>query len=239
MANELIEVPTANKSAFRNKNYITISQKNTFDYYRNFLYLNGYPPKIAEVGKFFGKSPGEIKYHYIQLSLAGLLQFDPENEKEPTLTDFTAGMCRVPFKGEITTSDISKTRESLVNFFDLINTPDFFAYRIMADMKFPYYKIGDYIIVCHNTKYADNANLLFLYEDKPLIGRWVRRAHDAIVTNFADGKEIVTNEINIIGEIVGSIRMEIPIEKMFLKGRIKILHDGENPDDVLRHLENQ
>lgn len=225
-AEDRVPVENNSKSPYYQKQYITKKDKAVYDFFRNCTYLNGTPPSKQDVAKYFGVGTNAITLSYNNLVQAGLLLHDPTSSTaEPRLPDYAAGMCRVQFKGELTRTGIKPTKESLVNFYDLINTANFATYRIMIDMQIPYYKVGDYLIVSTASEYKDDVVLLCMDETYPMICRYHRRTHDCLLTNYVDGAELRVSELVIIGEIVGSIRCELPIEKMYLRNRVQVLEN--------------
>lgn len=221
------KIPVENKSndPYLTKDYITRKDKEVYDYFRNFLYLNGHAPRKTDVCKYFDMQSDSLVRAYISLTAAGLMIFELGGKEEPRLTEFMAGMCRVPFKGEVSDGGINLTNESLVNFYDLVNTSDFVTYRLMFDLKLPYYKVGDYLILSKSRNYENDVVLLCYRDSKPAICRYYRRTHDCILIDYGSGETLRETELTIIGEIVGSIRMELPFEKLFLKSRIKVLEE--------------
>lgn len=220
-------IPVENNSTnpYFQKQYITKRDKSIYDFFRNYTYLNGYSPSKKEVAAYFGTTEILVSISYSSLVQAGLLLHEPTSRAEPRLPDYASGMCRVQFKGEVTKNGIKPTKESLVNFYDLINSVYFVAYRLMVDLTIPYYKVGDYLIVSTASEYKDDVVLLCLDDDRPMICRYNRRTHDCLLTNYVDGSELRTHELTIVGEIVGSIRCELPIEKMYLRNRIQVIEN--------------
>jgi len=219
---EMIPVENKSEDPYLQKQYITKRDKEIYDYFRNFLYLNGYVPKKSEVCKYFDINTDSLIRSYVSLTVAGLFIYELGGKEEPRLTEFMAGMCRVPFKGEVSKGGINLTKETMTNFYDLVNTPDFITYRLMFDLKLPYYKVGDYLILSKSRDYDNDVVLLCYRGDKPMICRYHRRTHDCILLDYGTGETIRETELTTIGEIVGSIRMELPYEKLFLKSRVKV-----------------
>lgn len=222
---ERIPIENKSKNIYYQKQYITLRDKNIYDYFRNYTYLNGVSPKRKDVAAYFGVGQASIAVAYASLVEAGLLLHNTTTLEDPRLPDYSGGMCRVPFKGEIKPTGIKKTKETLVNFYDLVNTVNFSTYRIMIDLKIPYYKLGDYLIISTSDEYADDIVVLCIDNDKPMVCRYRRRTHDCVLTNYVDGLELVVNDLTIVGEIVGSIRCELPIEKMYLRNRIQVIDE--------------
>lgn len=213
---------------------ITYTQKRLYDFLRNYAYLNGEMAGSGEVNRFLGeRHKAGFQSDMVALELAGLVIRDMDTNKW-VLAGFTAGLCRVPFLGELHTGGVLQTTEKVCNFFDLVNTPYYNCYRVMRDFKYKDCKLGDYIIVSTDTTVPDESVVLFVVPETglPNIGRYSTRTHGCLVLDHTTLLYKHYPTIQILGEVVGVIRLETPIDRVFTKSRIKVLGDTDNQSEV-------
>lgn len=202
---------------------ITSSQKALYDFIRGWAYLNSEMPSAKDIFNFLGeKTIKNLQKELEALEFAGLLKYNTERRRW-TLVGSTLGMCRVRFGGEIWPDGLRQTKEEVCNFFDLVNTETFTCFRLLTDLKFKDYKLGDYLIVSKLYNYRHEIPILYTQDDLYRIGNLTKRTHDTVIQDHASGRFELAKIDNTIGEVVGVIRLETSIDRIFTKSRVKVV----------------
>ncbi|MCH5156900.1 MAG: transcriptional repressor LexA [Clostridiales bacterium] len=187
-----------------------------YDYIKNFIDDNGYPPSVREIGeKFTIKSTSTVHYYLEKLRNQGLISQDANKKRAFTVTQTRSQSNYVPLVGNVSAGKGILAIENVEGEFplpqDIFMGKDLFMLRVEGEsMINAGISDGDFVIV-HSQNSADiNEIVVALWQDKATIKRLRATTPNLVLhpENSEMDDIIITPDENptIIGKVIGCIK---------------------------------
>ena len=191
---------------------LTPRQREIYEFVKDNIMNRGYGPTVREIGDEFGiKSPNGVMCHLKALEKKGLITREPNLSRAIQLADKPQRKTAVDIRGQF--GQGSKLKEikdnEQIDFMDLLGCGDHFCYRAADDSMAEENVVkGDYLLCRMQQFYRDGDRVIATIESKET--HYKRFFQDGnrirLESICAPKKAIFTNNINILGMVIGVIR---------------------------------
>lgn len=193
---------------------LTPRQREIYEFVKENIMNRGYGPTVREIGDEFGiKSPNGVMCHLKALEKKGLITREPNLSRAIQLADKPQRKTAVDLRGQFgqgTRLKENKDKDTeQVDFMDLLGSGDHFCYRASDDSMAEDNIIkGDYLLCRMQQFYRDGDRVIAVIENKETHYKRFFQDGNRIRLESISGpkKSIFTNNINILGMVIGVIR---------------------------------
>lgn len=202
----------------KDKKEMTKLQEQIFEYLKEFILENDYPPSIREIAKVMGlNSPSSAQFQLNKLIEMGYISRDPNSPRSIMINDEMFNFRRrrninVPVLKNYQNNEVMFKDENVIDFFpfpeDVIGSDDHFMITLIGSyMKNIAMLNGDKLLI-KKQETADNADIVMAYvKDRIVIRRLFKENNGyKLITENGSGELIFAERIKIIGKVVGVIR---------------------------------
>ena len=191
---------------------LTPRQREIYEFVKDNIMNRGYGPTVREIGDEFGiKSPNGVMCHLKALEKKGLITREPNLSRAIQLADKPQRKTAVELRGQFgqgTKLEENQDNEQM-DFMDLLGSGDHFLYRAADDSMIEENIIkGDYLLCRMQQFYRDGDRVIAVIENKET--HYKRFFQDGnrirLETISAPKKATYTNNVNILGMVIGVIR---------------------------------
>ena len=187
-----------------------------YNYIRDFVDDNGFPPSVREIAEKFNiKSTSTVHYYLEKLRNRGMISQDANKKRAFTVLQTRSPSTFVPLVGNVSAGKGILAVENIEGEFplprDIFTGNDLFMLRVEGDsMTEAGISDGDYVIV-HSQSTADIGEIVVaMWQDKATVKR-LRATEPSLVLhpeNSAMEDIVIDPEDNpsIIGKVVGCIK---------------------------------
>jgi repressor LexA len=191
---------------------LTPRQREIYEFVKDNIMNRGYGPTVREIGDEFGiKSPNGVMCHLKALEKKGLITREPNLSRAIQLSDKPQRKTAVDLRGQF--GQAGKLKENKdseqVDFMDLLGSGDHFCYRAGDDsMAEENIVKGDFLICRMQQFYRDGDRVIAVTENKEThYKRFFQDGNRIRLESITSPKKaIFTNNVNILGMVVGIIR---------------------------------
>ncbi len=191
---------------------LTPRQREIYEFVKGNIMNRGYGPTVREIGEEFDiKSPNGVMCHLKALEKKGLITRKPNLSRAIQLSDKPQRKTAVNLRGQFgqgTRLKENKDREQ-IDFMDLLGSGDHFLYRAADDSMVEEHIIkGDYLLCRMQQFYRDGDRVIAVIENKETHYKKFFQDGNRIrlETISPPKKAIYTNNVNILGMVIGVIR---------------------------------
>lgn len=208
---------------------LTKKQKQIFDFIKNYINENGYPPSVRDIGEGLDlSSPATVHAHINNLVKLGYLNKgdlkkraisinekyrDIPEDKEIYTKENGVDYLEVPVIGQVAAGQPILAVENIERTFplpmDFAKNKDVFMLRVKGDSMI---NIGiyenDYVIVKRDD-FANNGDVIVaLVDDSATVKTFYKEnGHFRLQPENDSMEPIIVNELKVLGKVVGLIRM--------------------------------
>lgn len=208
---------------------LTKKQKQIFDFIKNYINENGYPPSVRDIGEGLElSSPATVHAHINNLVKLGYLNKgdlkkraisinekyrDIPEDKEIYTKENGVDYLEVPVIGQVAAGQPILAVENIERTFplpmDFAKNKDVFMLRVKGDSMI---NIGiyenDYVIVKRDD-FANNGDVIVaLVDDSATVKTFYKEnGHFRLQPENDSMEPIIVNELKVLGKVVGLIRM--------------------------------
>ncbi len=198
---------------------LTKRQQEIFDFIKQYLDVNGYPPTVRDIGKAVGlASSSTVHAHLSNLEKIGLLRRDPSKPRAIELLDRAAASVRslvrpgLPLVGQVAAGQPLLAEE---NIEDYIATPAIaggdegeYLLRVRGEsMKNAGILDGDLVVVRPQDTAADGDIVVALVGEEATVKRFFQEPdHVRLQPENETMQPIRSRDVRILGRVVGLMR---------------------------------
>ncbi|MGI5849312.1 MAG: transcriptional repressor LexA [Christensenellales bacterium] len=192
-------------------------QNDVYQFIKNYISENGYAPCVRDICSALNlKSTSTAHAHLTKLERKGYISRDPAKPRTITILaegDTKERMLRVPVVGRVAAgvpiTAIENIDEYLSLPYSLLGSDDVFILNVRGDSMIDAGIFNNDRIIAQKQNYAQNGDIVVaLLDDEATVKRFFREGDrvrlQAENENFAP---IYTNNINILGKVIGLLRM--------------------------------
>ena len=212
---------TARSAELANKPALTDTQRQIFDYIRDYIEKNGYPPAIRDIGDAFEiKSPNGVMCHLRALKKKGYIERDEKNENRSgraraiTIPGVTTGGFSLPLLGIVSagkTIEAAEQNERL-EVKELFHGDNLYVLKVRGtSMIESQIADGDFVIIKRQES-ADNGEKVVAMVDRAMtLKKFFRRKdHIRLEPCNSNMESIIVDpakeNVSVLGVLVGVIR---------------------------------
>lgn len=192
---------------------LTRKQQQVYDYIREQISTNGYPPAVRDIATHFGiSSPNGVMCHLKALSKKGYIKRDKEkargiqllheNENSPT---------GIPMHGRVAAGVLQEAVEQTetIDFGEMFQHPDYFSLEVTGDsMIEAHIEDGDYVVV-RKQKTAEKGQMTVVRTEdgEATLKYWHPEANRVrLQPANASMRPIYVTNAEVLGVVVGVVR---------------------------------
>jgi repressor LexA len=191
---------------------LTPRQREIYEFVKDNIMNRGYGPTVREIGDEFGiKSPNGVMCHLKALEKKGLISREANLSRAIQLCDKPQRKTAVDLRGQF--GQATRLRENKdneqIDFMDLLGSGDHFCYRATDDsMTEENIVKGDFLLCRMQQFYRDGDRVLAVTENKETHYKRFYQDGNRIRLDSvaAPKKSIYTNDVHILGMVIGIIR---------------------------------
>lgn len=219
-----------------NNGRITPKQQEILDFMKARILEKGYPPSVREICEAVNlKSTSSVHAHLETLEKNGYIRRDPakpraieimdtafnQTMKEPFLSkdtsesEYTRELVNVPMVGTVAAGEPLLAVENVTDYFpvpvDMLPNADTFMLRVKGDsmINMGIYE-GDQLIVERKNTASNGEVIVALVDDSATVKRFYKEnGHYRLQPENDDMDPIIVDHCEIIGKVIGLIRMNI------------------------------
>ena len=195
---------------------LTKRQTEIFEFIKDHLGKQGYPPTVREIGKAVGlHSPSTVHAHLTKLESAGLLRRDPTKPRAiELLVDKAKRVMRrgFPLVGHVAAGEPILAEENVEEYVELPATiggeRGDYVLRVRGDsMRDAAILDGDYVVVRPAEDADDGEIVVALLDDEATVKRFYRESDCVrLQPENPDHEPIRTTDAQLLGRVVGVFR---------------------------------
>lgn len=207
---------------------LTKKQQQVFDFIKEYIDCNGYPPSVRDIGEGLNlSSPATVHAHINNLVELGYLKKDGLKKRtlsiadkfreEPEIYEGTKengiDYLEVPVIGQVAAGQPILAVENIERTFplpmDFAKNKDIFMLRVKGDsmINIGIYE-GDYVIVRREDTASNGEIIVALVDDSATVKRFYKENGYFRLQPENDYMDpIIVNELKVLGKVVGLIRM--------------------------------
>lgn len=192
---------------------LTPRQREIYEFVKENIMNRGYGPTVREIGNEFGiKSPNGVMCHLKALEKKGLIAREANLSRAIQLVDKPQRKTALDYRGQF--GQASRLRDNKegaeqVDFIDVLGSGDHFCYRAADDsMNDDGILKGDYLVCRMQQFYRDGDRVIAVTENKEThYKRFFQDGNRIRLESTTNAKKsIYTNNVNILGMVIGLIR---------------------------------
>ncbi|MBD3182559.1 transcriptional repressor LexA [Candidatus Poribacteria bacterium] len=196
---------------------LTKRQKQVLDFIVDHIQNSGYPPTVREVANELGISSKGAYDHLTAIEKKGYIKRDPAKPRAIELMDFVANringpLIEIPVVGKVAAGEPLLANQNIERTIslskDLVRTENPFALRVKGDSMINAGILeGDFVIV-KQQKNADQGDIVVaLIGEEATVKRFFKeKDHIKLQPENTTMEPIITNNVNIMGKVVGLFR---------------------------------
>ncbi|HOG39534.1 MAG TPA: transcriptional repressor LexA [Syntrophorhabdaceae bacterium] len=197
---------------------LTETQKRIFEFLKDYVKKQGYPPTVREIGAHFHILWPAARNHLKSLEKKGVININPAISRGIEIKGFkTAGEHTVPVAGRIRAGDpilaIEEIETHIVVDPALFPAKDTFSLRVVGDsMKDAGILDGDYVIVKQQSTVEHGDIGIILIGNEATVKRVLFRQGKVILkpeNNSMEPREYSVDDVTIAGKVIGLIRNKV------------------------------
>lgn len=191
---------------------LTPRQREIFEFVKDGIMNRGYGPTVREIGDEFGiKSPNGVMCHLKALEKKGLITREPNLSRAIQLADKPQRKTALDIRGQFGQGTRLKEikDEEQIDFMDVLGSGDHYCYRATDDSMAEDNIIkGDFLICRMQQFYRDGDRVIAVIENKEThYKRFFQDGNRIRLESISSPKKaIFTNNLNILGMVIGVIR---------------------------------
>lgn len=191
---------------------ITQKQLRVYDYIRDFIATEGYPPTVREIGTGVGlNSPATVKHHLDKLVELGFITVAEGKTRAIALIDQEKAENMVPLLGHVAAGAPILANEHIEDYipFDTGgHNEEFFALRVRGESMLRAGILPDDCVVVHQQEQANNGEIVVaLLEDEATVKTLSRRNGKTWLNPENDAYDPIDGtNARILGKVVAVIR---------------------------------
>lgn len=200
------------------KKEMTKLQEQIYEFLKEAILENGYPPSVREIAKFVGfNSPSSAQSQLNKLIEMGYITRDPNSPRSILINDESFNLSRrivinVPILKDAIDINNIFADENIVDFLpfpeDVIGSDEYFIVVIHGeDMKNAAILDGDKLLI-HKQETAESEDIVIVYVDNIIMIRRLIKENNGykLVAENESVKPIFVERLRIIGKVVGVLR---------------------------------
>jgi len=192
--------------------HLTPRQREIYEFVKDNIMNRGYGPTVREIGDEFGiKSPNGVMCHLRALEKKGLITREPNLSRAIQLSDKPQRKTAVDLRGQFgqgTRLRENKDNEQ-IDFMDLLGSGDHFLYRAADDSMVDEHIVkGDFLLCRMQQFYRDGDRVIAVIDNKEThYKKFFQDGNRVRLESISTPKKSTcTNNINILGMVIGVIR---------------------------------
>jgi repressor LexA len=198
-----------------NEKPLTAKQQKIFDYIRNHIEGQGYPPTIRDICRAFGiKSPNGVMCHLRALQEKGRIERNEKLSRGITIAGVTAGGFSLPLAGLVAAGKAieAEPTEDRLEIRELFQGDGIFALKVRGQSMIEnQIADGDFVIIRRQQDADNGARVVAMVDKAMTLKKFYRRksgielvpANGTMTPIFVDPSR---QDINILGVLIGVIR---------------------------------
>jgi repressor LexA len=205
----------------KKKPALTSQQQRIYDYIRNYIQQNGYPPAIRDIGTAFGiASPNGVMCHLRALQKKGYILRDEKNEERGgraraiTIPGVTSGGFSLPLLGVVAAGKTIEAveQDDRLEMKDLFGADGLYVLKVRGtSMIESQIADGDFVII-KKQETADNGEKVVAMVDKAMTLKKFYKRRDQIRLEPCNSTmdpilvDPAQENVSVLGVLVGVIR---------------------------------
>ena len=202
----------------KKKAALTGQQQRIYDYIRNYIQQNGYPPAIRDIGTAFGiVSPNGVMCHLRALQKKGYIQRDEKNDvrggraRAITIPGVTSGGFSLPLLGVVSAGKTIEAveQDDRLEMKDLFGQDGLYVLKVRGtSMIESQIADGDFVIIKKQDQARDGQIVAVRDEDGEATLKKIYRDRSRVRLEPANRalKPIFRDHVDILGVLVGVVR---------------------------------
>lgn len=218
-----------------NNGRITPKQQEILDFMKSRILEKGYPPSVREICEAVSlKSTSSVHAHLETLEKNGYIRRDPAKPRaieimdsafnhtmkesfiqSPTDNEYSRELVNVPMVGTVAAGEPLLAVENITDYFpvpvDMLPNAETFMLRVKGDsmINMGIYE-GDQLIVERKNTASNGEVIVALVDDSATVKRFYKEnGHYRLQPENDDMDPIIVDHCEIIGKVIGLIRMNI------------------------------
>lgn len=200
---------------------ITAKQREILEFMKSQILAKGYPPSVREICEAVKlRSTSSVHAHLETLEKNGYIRRDPTKPRAIEITDDEFGITRrdmvnIPIIGTVAAGQPILASENIMDYFpvpvDMLPNRELFMLRVKGDsmVNMGIYE-GDNIIVARQSTASNGEVVVALVDDSATVKRFYKENGYYRLQPENDSMEpIIVEQCEVIGKVVGLIRMNI------------------------------
>ncbi len=184
-----------------------------YDCIVKFISSNGYPPTVREICPLVKlNSTSSVEHHLKKLENAGKIIRNGKKNRAIELTEKSVGGVSIPLLGQIAAGQPILAEENLIDKFmfseDLFRGRDLFMLKVKGDsMVNAGILNGDFVIISKQDVANNGEIVACLIENEATVKRFYKEnGYFRLQPENSYMRPILTNQVSILGKVVGLIR---------------------------------
>ena len=221
---------------------ITPKQQEILDFMKSRILEKGYPPSVREICEAVSlKSTSSVHAHLETLEKNGYIRRDPAKPRaieimdsafnqamkesfiqSPTDNEYSRELVNIPMVGTVAAGEPLLAVENVTDYFpvpvDMLPNAETFMLRVKGDsmINMGIYE-GDQLIVARKNTASNGEVIVALVDDSATVKRFYKEnGHYRLQPENDDMDPIIVDHCEIIGKVIGLIRMNIETMKKSL-----------------------
>lgn len=200
---------------------ITAKQREILEFMKSQILEKGYPPSVREICEAVRlRSTSSVHAHLETLEKNGYIRRDPTKPRAIEITDDEFGITRrdmvnIPIVGTVAAGQPILATENIMDYFpvpvDMMPNKELFMLRVKGDsmINMGIFE-GDNLIVARQNTAFNGEVVVALVEDSATVKRFYKEdGHYRLQPENNDMDPIIVDQCEVIGKVVGLIRMNI------------------------------
>ena len=200
---------------------ITAKQKEILEFMKSQILAKGYPPSVREICEAVKlRSTSSVHAHLETLEKNGYIRRDPTKPRAIEIIDDEFGITRrdmvnIPIVGTVAAGQPILASENIMDYFpvpvDMLPNKELFMLRVKGDrmINMGIYE-GDNIIVARQSTASNGEVVVALVDDSATVKRFYKEdGHYRLQPENDSMEPIIVEQCDVIGKVVGLIRMNI------------------------------
>lgn len=200
---------------------ITAKQREILEFMKSQILEKGYPPSVREICEAVRlRSTSSVHAHLETLEKNGYIRRDPTKPRAIEITDDEFGITRrdmvnIPIVGTVAAGQPILATENIMDYFpvpvDMMPNKELFMLRVKGDsmVNMGIFE-GDNLIVARQNTASNGEVVVALVEDSATVKRFYKEdGHYRLQPENNDMDPIIVDQCEVIGKVVGLIRMNI------------------------------
>lgn len=200
---------------------ITAKQREILEFMKSQILEKGYPPSVREICEAVRlRSTSSVHAHLETLEKNGYIRRDPTKPRAIEITDDEFGITRrdmvnIPIVGTVAAGQPILATENIMDYFpvpvDMMPNKELFMLRVKGDsmVNMGIFE-GDNLIVARQHTASNGEVVVALVEDSATVKRFYKEdGHYRLQPENDDMAPIIVDQCEVIGKVVGLIRMNI------------------------------